>query len=287
MAIQTKEPATDLATEKPLALAGGTARGQLAHLRAHLKFQHQEEFKQARVDWCTTITREQSRRHIARAIHDKINFKAEMLQRKSLPPGYNPRIPDSRQQEQEKQLVRLAQGLRRREAGFPSPGDCYRIPAKSGRQDDTGLPLPHEPAGGRTVHQPVRPHRRPGAGGKVPPGGPGRAPGVPAAAPHAGGAGPEPEAGQTQCAQEEYMSAGRAPAWSPRGPAAGRPLLAGGRAVPGVRVHRPAGPGPAGGRHPERTLGPAGEHKMRRLPGPGTENGTENLHTASRGRQGK
>ena len=71
---------TDSATEKPLAAAGGNATVQLQHLRAHRKFQRQERFEKARIDWKTVISREQSRRHVVRHLHAKINAKAGGLQ---------------------------------------------------------------------------------------------------------------------------------------------------------------------------------------------------------------
>ena len=62
-------------TQKPLAAAGGSAHAQLAHLKAHLAFQAQTECNYAPIDWCTIITRRQSRDHITRALHSKINAK--------------------------------------------------------------------------------------------------------------------------------------------------------------------------------------------------------------------
>ena len=48
---------------------------QLEHLRAHRAFQRQDRRTEMRIDWCTTITKEQSRRHTTREIHRKINAK--------------------------------------------------------------------------------------------------------------------------------------------------------------------------------------------------------------------
>ena len=62
--------------------AGGDHRAQLAHLKTHRKFQRQEECDQARIDWCTVISRAQSREHITRHLHRKINAKV---------PGFNPK----------------------------------------------------------------------------------------------------------------------------------------------------------------------------------------------------
>ena len=66
---------------KMLASAGGDHRAQLVHLKAHLAFQAQTKCEQARINWSTVITRAQSRRHITRALHEKINSKV---------PGFHP-----------------------------------------------------------------------------------------------------------------------------------------------------------------------------------------------------
>lgn len=58
-----------------LAAAGGDHRAQLAHLKAHLEFQRQQKCDKARIDWCTTITKAQSRAHVTRHLHWKINAK--------------------------------------------------------------------------------------------------------------------------------------------------------------------------------------------------------------------
>ena len=60
---------------KMLASAGGDHRAQLQHLKAHLAFQAQTKCEKARINWSTVITRAQSRRHITRAVHEKINSK--------------------------------------------------------------------------------------------------------------------------------------------------------------------------------------------------------------------
>ena len=57
------------------AAAGGDQAVQLRHLRGHRAFQRQERHSLLRIDWATTITREQSRLHITREIHRKINLK--------------------------------------------------------------------------------------------------------------------------------------------------------------------------------------------------------------------
>ena len=66
----TSAPTTAL----PAAI-GGNPAGQLRHLKAHLAFQRQDRCDQARIDWATVITRAQSRRHITRHLHLKINAK--------------------------------------------------------------------------------------------------------------------------------------------------------------------------------------------------------------------
>ena len=58
------------------AAAGGDVSAQLAMLKAHLRFQNQESYETVRIDWCTVITKEQSRRDTTRDLHRKINAKA-------------------------------------------------------------------------------------------------------------------------------------------------------------------------------------------------------------------
>lgn len=58
-----------------LAAAGGNPSTQLKLLKAHLEFQKQEHCNLAVVDWATTITRAQSRRHITAHLNRKINSK--------------------------------------------------------------------------------------------------------------------------------------------------------------------------------------------------------------------
>ena len=57
------------------AACGGNARTQLRHLRAHREFQRQQKCQLARVNWATSITREQSGLHVRRHLHAKINLK--------------------------------------------------------------------------------------------------------------------------------------------------------------------------------------------------------------------
>ena len=72
----TATPAEQITKRQPLAAAGGDHRTQLAHLKAHLKFQNQGKYEQLRLNWATVITREQSRRHITLHLNQKINAKS-------------------------------------------------------------------------------------------------------------------------------------------------------------------------------------------------------------------
>ena len=64
-----------LVPTNPLATTGSDTSRELQHLKAHLAFQRQEHCDQARIDWATVITRSQSRLHITRRLHRKINAK--------------------------------------------------------------------------------------------------------------------------------------------------------------------------------------------------------------------
>ena len=66
---------TEKRTNDVPAAAGGDHRTQLKHLKAHLAFQRQEKCEKAKIDWCTVITKSQSRDHITRHLHLKINRK--------------------------------------------------------------------------------------------------------------------------------------------------------------------------------------------------------------------
>lgn len=108
------------------AAAGGNPTAQLAHLKAHLDFQRQGHRERARVDWCTTITGEQSHRHITRSLHRKINCKASLEEardrRLPMTPG-QACSQENEATERELQILLLAQGLGLRRAGYPSGGD--------------------------------------------------------------------------------------------------------------------------------------------------------------------
>ena len=58
-----------------LAAAGGDPAHQLKHLKSHLAFQNQDQCEEARIGWATIINRHQSREHITRHLHRKINSK--------------------------------------------------------------------------------------------------------------------------------------------------------------------------------------------------------------------
>ena len=96
------------------AAAGGDAAIQLQHLRHHLKFQRQERCTHMRINWCTTITREQSRLHITREIHAKINLKSGLPE--------EGRHHGAGAQQDLKRLGRMVQNGER-----PGPGDLFRL----------------------------------------------------------------------------------------------------------------------------------------------------------------
>ena len=92
------------------AAGGGDHRVQLRHLRSHREFQRGPHPK-ARVDWATSITQEESKRHIRRELHRKINLK-------DLREGSRGRMDTPEGQESMRKLSRLVQGRHRL-----SPGD--------------------------------------------------------------------------------------------------------------------------------------------------------------------
>ncbi len=93
------------------AAAGGNPRAQLRHLRTYRAFQRQDQFEKARIDWKTVITKSESRRHVARNLHAKINQKAGGLQ-----PADRMNTP-----EEQESMVRLARRIGNQER--VSPGD--------------------------------------------------------------------------------------------------------------------------------------------------------------------
>ena len=128
--------AVTTAPQQP-ALAGGTAHNQLAHLKAHLQFQQQTKYDKWEVHWNTVITRQQSRRHVTQAIHEKINRKAAIAAAQAQGVPFNHQAQDRREydaRQQERQLEMLRDGMRQRRYGFPSGGDwnliCRRLAAR-------------------------------------------------------------------------------------------------------------------------------------------------------------
>ena len=61
-----QETEQDKGQETPLASAGGNHRQQLKHFKHHKAFQSQDRAGRMKINWNTTITREQSRRHITK-----------------------------------------------------------------------------------------------------------------------------------------------------------------------------------------------------------------------------
>ena len=92
---------------------GGNPATQLRHLRAHRTFQRQERYKTARLDWTTTINREESRQHTTRHLQAKINVKDP--RQKSRGKMDTPEAQDSM-----KRLARMIRGRHRL-----SPGDGH------------------------------------------------------------------------------------------------------------------------------------------------------------------
>lgn len=99
----------------PAATAGGDHRVQLKHLKLHRWFQSQTQHTFLKLNWNTTITREESRRHITREIHAKINSKAPRL--------FNTGKLDTPEGQQH--LQDFARRLNNRER--ISPGDGYKL----------------------------------------------------------------------------------------------------------------------------------------------------------------
>ena len=106
----------------PHPAAQGDAGIQLRHLKGHLAFQRQERHERLRLDWATVITREQSRRHITRDLHAKINRKGGDLE------------PRGRQDqpEQQRMLRRTARMVRNGER--LSGGDLHGLPEELRRR---------------------------------------------------------------------------------------------------------------------------------------------------------
>ena len=97
------------------AAAGGDASVQLQHLRAHRAFQRQDQYKTAQLDWATTISQEESHRHITRHLQAKVNLKDPRL-------GSRGRMDTPEGQDSMKRLARMIQGRHRL-----SPGDGHML----------------------------------------------------------------------------------------------------------------------------------------------------------------
>ena len=93
------------------AAIGGHHISQLAHLKAHRAFQRQSKSDTARLYWNTTITRQQSYRHIGRHLNAKINKKDPSF----FPPGH------LNTDEGQEDLIYFTQEVRRGDAVGPGP----------------------------------------------------------------------------------------------------------------------------------------------------------------------
>ena len=110
--MNTATPAT------PALAAGGNPKVQLPHLKAHRTFHHMASPKQllAKIDHHTTITQDESRNHITRDLHAKINAKGTQ----------NPeagKLTSDEGQQTLKQLARMVQ-----DNHAISPGDGHTLP---------------------------------------------------------------------------------------------------------------------------------------------------------------
>ena len=97
------------------ATAGGDASVQLRHLRAHRAFQRQDPYKTARLDWTTTISQEESHRHITQHLQVKVNLKDPRQ-------GSRGRMDTPEGQDSMKRLAQMIQGRHRL-----SPGDGHML----------------------------------------------------------------------------------------------------------------------------------------------------------------
>ena len=106
---------TNSTTMQSPAACGGDPATQLRHLRAHRAFQRQERHETARLDWATTISREESRRHTARHLQAKINLKDPRQKSRG-------RMDTPQGQDSMKRLARMIRGRHRL-----SPGDGHML----------------------------------------------------------------------------------------------------------------------------------------------------------------
>ena len=121
----------------PTTAAGGNPQVQLRHLRAHREFQRQRECGHARVDWATSITREQSGRHVRRHLDAKINLKDP----RETPGG---RMDTPEGQESLRRLARRITGGHRISPGDLSglsPSLCARMLRNARRDEDRPPPM--------------------------------------------------------------------------------------------------------------------------------------------------
>ncbi len=110
--MNTTTPAT------PALAAGGNPKVQLRHLKAHRTFQNMESPKRllAKIDHHTTITQKESRNHITRDLHAKINAKDT----------HNPEAAKLMTNEGQRTLRQLARMVQDNHA--ISPGDGHTLP---------------------------------------------------------------------------------------------------------------------------------------------------------------
>ena len=110
--MNTTTPAT------PALAAGGNPKVQLRHLKAHRTFQNMASPKRllAKIDHHTTITQDQSRNHITRDLHAKINAKGT----------HNPEADKLTSNEGERTLKQLTRMVQDNHA--ISPGDGHTLP---------------------------------------------------------------------------------------------------------------------------------------------------------------
>ena len=126
------------------ATCGGNPATQLRHLRAHRTFQRQERYKTARLDWTTTISREESRQHTTRHLQAKINVKDP--RQGSRGKMDTPEARDS--------MKRLARMIRDRHRLSPGDGHMLSWNLRHRMVQPSRSCLSHEPAPTREQHFP-------------------------------------------------------------------------------------------------------------------------------------
>ena len=103
-----------------LAAAKGDHHIQLKHLKLHLAFQSQTKHNLMKLNWNTTITRDQSRRHITAHLHSKINAKTQT----EAPPNAQS-VGKTDTPEGQLHLQQFARRIKNKER--ISPGDGYLL----------------------------------------------------------------------------------------------------------------------------------------------------------------